>query len=95
MTPDAIIALTDFKFVCPICEQHLACVASQRGTQIQCPCCQQDIIIPPPLHLAGHLGTAWTPLLAQRLPEPLPTADPDASERSGLPSKEEADQWHQ
>lgn len=40
--------MSDFKFACPMCNQHIRCDTSYIGTQTKCPACQNAIIIPPP-----------------------------------------------
>lgn len=45
--------MSDFKFSCPHCEQHLQCDERLGGKQIQCPACKHLIVIPPsPAQLA-------------------------------------------
>jgi hypothetical protein len=39
--------MTEFKFPCPHCKQHIQCDASYVGSRINCPLCQQAIIVPP------------------------------------------------
>jgi hypothetical protein len=38
--------MSEFKFECPLCKQHLACDAQFAGRQIQCPGCDKLIRIP-------------------------------------------------
>lgn len=38
--------MSEFKFSCPHCEQHLQCDERLGGRQIQCPACQHLITIP-------------------------------------------------
>jgi DNA-directed RNA polymerase subunit M/transcription elongation factor TFIIS len=38
--------MSEFKFVCPICGQHMMCDASQAGTVLECPTCFQKITAP-------------------------------------------------
>jgi hypothetical protein len=38
--------MSDFKFSCPHCEQHLQCDERLGGRQIQCPACHHLIAIP-------------------------------------------------
>ncbi len=38
--------MTEFKFSCPQCGQHIHCDTSYSGTQINCPICQQAILVP-------------------------------------------------
>ena len=39
--------MSEFKFNCPHCDQHLKCDAEASGRQIQCPNCNHLIRIPP------------------------------------------------
>ena len=39
--------MSEFKFSCPHCQQHLQCDEQFSGRQIQCPACQVLIHIPP------------------------------------------------
>jgi hypothetical protein len=38
--------MAEFKFSCPQCGQHIQCDTSYSGTQINCPVCQQSIVVP-------------------------------------------------
>ena len=38
--------MSEFKFACPVCGQHMMCDASQGGTVMDCPTCFQKIIAP-------------------------------------------------
>jgi DNA-directed RNA polymerase subunit RPC12/RpoP len=69
-------AMSEFKFVCPVCGQHIKCDSSQGGSTIECPTCFQKIIAPqapatddPKFILTG------TKVGGER---PLPTGGPDA-----------------
>jgi len=39
--------MSDFKFSCPHCQQHLKCDEQFSGREIQCPSCQVMMWIPP------------------------------------------------
>jgi hypothetical protein len=39
--------MSEFKFSCPHCQQHLQCDAQFSGREIQCPGCHHLIRIPP------------------------------------------------
>jgi hypothetical protein len=39
--------MAEFKFFCPLCGQHIQCDTSYSETQINCPVCQQAILVPP------------------------------------------------
>jgi hypothetical protein len=38
--------MSEFKFACPVCGQHITADVSTGGTQIQCPTCFQKIVVP-------------------------------------------------
>src|SRR5262249_6546743 len=38
--------MSEFKFACPVCGQHITAESSSGGTEIQCPTCFQKIIVP-------------------------------------------------
>jgi hypothetical protein len=39
-------AMSEFKFACPVCGQHITAASKSSGTQLECPTCFQKIIIP-------------------------------------------------
>jgi hypothetical protein len=39
--------MSEFKFACPLCNQHLQCDERFSGREIQCPSCHHLIHIPP------------------------------------------------
>ena len=38
--------MAEFKFTCPQCKQHIQCDSGYVGSQINCPACQQAIVVP-------------------------------------------------
>lgn len=38
--------MSEFKYACPVCGQHIKCDSSQSGTVMECPTCFQKIIVP-------------------------------------------------
>jgi DNA-directed RNA polymerase subunit RPC12/RpoP len=38
--------MSEFKYACPVCGQHIKCDSSQAGTQMECPTCFQKIVVP-------------------------------------------------
>lgn len=38
--------MSEFKYACPVCGQHIKCDSSQSGTVMVCPTCYQKIIVP-------------------------------------------------
>jgi hypothetical protein len=39
-------AMSEFKFACPVCGQHMSCDSSHAGTVMECPTCFQKITVP-------------------------------------------------
>ncbi len=39
-------AMSEFKYACPVCGQHIKCDSSQAGTVMECPTCFQKITVP-------------------------------------------------
>ena len=56
--------MADFKFFCPQCGQQIQCDSGYVGTQINCPACQQAIIVP---QLSRALAAAQVPAKSQTL----------------------------
>ena len=40
--------MSEFKFACPVCSQHITSDSSASGTQIECPTCFQKLVVPQP-----------------------------------------------
>jgi DNA-directed RNA polymerase subunit RPC12/RpoP len=40
--------MSEFKYACPVCGQHIKCDTSEAGTTMECPTCFQRIIVPQP-----------------------------------------------
>jgi len=38
--------MSEFKYACPVCGQHIQCDSSQAGTVVDCPTCFQKITVP-------------------------------------------------
>lgn len=38
--------MSEFKYACPVCGQHIKCDSSQSGTTMECPTCFQKIVVP-------------------------------------------------
>jgi hypothetical protein len=72
-------AMSEFKFACPVCGQHITADASSSGGQIECPTCFQKIVVP---QAPGSVDTKFIlsasqvakprPLPAETLAAPLP-----------------------
>jgi len=42
--------MSEFKFACPMCGQHIKCDSDKSGGQVDCPTCFQKLIVPEPPH---------------------------------------------
>ena len=73
--------MSEFKFACPVCGQHITADASTSGGQIECPTCFQKIIVP---QAPSSAETKFI-LSASQVTKPRPigmdTAAPGASQR--------------
>lgn len=38
--------MSEFKFACPVCGQHIECASDKGGTQMECPTCYRNIVVP-------------------------------------------------
>ena len=38
--------MSDFKFACPVCGQHITCDSDSSGSQMECPTCFRKLVIP-------------------------------------------------
>lgn len=74
--------MTEFKFDCPECHQHIAGDTSYAGMQINCPHCQQGIVVPP----APAALTHPPPTVTMR-PRPVPPSQPAVSPQTRAPSR--------
>jgi hypothetical protein len=61
--------MSELKFACPVCGQHLTAVAADSGRQIDCPTCFQKLIVPEPRN--GDSKLVLTATLAERRKAPI------------------------
>ena len=73
-------AMSEFKFACPVCGQHLTADSSTSGGQIECPTCFQTIVVP---HAPEASDTKLI-LSATQVGKPRPTSEPTASQFAPL-----------
>jgi DNA-directed RNA polymerase subunit RPC12/RpoP len=67
--------MSEFKFACPVCGQHIKCEPDEAGTQLECPTCFQKVIVPQ----APSDGSKFVLTGSQRQARPMPLAGaPDA-----------------
>ena len=38
--------MSEFKFACPVCGQHITCDSRSSGTQLECPTCFRKLVVP-------------------------------------------------
>jgi hypothetical protein len=50
--------MAEFQFYCPQCNQHIQCDTGYAGKQINCPICQQAIVVPQPPRASGATSVA-------------------------------------
>jgi len=64
--------MSEIKFACPHCTQHLVCDASCAGQSINCPLCQRGLVVPQALALHEREASATPPLPADHaIPPPV------------------------
>ena len=76
--------MSEFKFACPVCGQHIKCGSEEGGTQLECPTCFQKVIVPQaPADGSKFVLTASQvpqarPMPQASVPAPVPTPVPPA-----------------
>jgi hypothetical protein len=79
--------MAEFKFSCPQCSQHIQCDTGYAGAQINCPTCNQSIVVPQPPRSAA--APPPPPLsIPTRHTAPAPVAA--SRQQVGLPAKQPA-----
>jgi len=82
--------MSEFKYACPVCGQHIKCDSTQAGTMMECPTCFQKIVVPQApasedqkfiLH-GTKVGTERPVPAAVANAEPLPPPAPGKSSRT-------------
>ena len=74
--------MSEFKFSCPHCDQHLQCTDRMSGKQIQCPACHHLIVIPasPQAQAQGNYapesGKTWVTFIPRSPDKPAAPAPP-------------------
>ena len=81
--------MTEIKFACPHCQQHIACDEGYCGYQIQCPACAGGLIVP---RLAAF-GFGATANLSLALPIATPVPRHAAGALSGIPAAWSEKEW--
>jgi len=79
--------MSDIKFSCPVCAQHISCTAEWAGMQVKCPACEKEIVIPdllarpvaPPVPVAAgplKVSVVAPPSVSHAAPPPPPPPAP-------------------
>lgn len=63
--------MSEFKFACPVCGQHITCDSGSSGTQMDCPTCFRKLVVPQ-APATGSNSFVLTAAEAQTRPVPLP-----------------------
>jgi hypothetical protein len=59
--------MSEFKFACPVCGQHITCDPASSGTQMDCPTCFRKLVVPQ-AKAAGSSNLVLTAALVQSRP---------------------------
>lgn len=59
--------MSEFKFACPVCGQHITCDSACSGTQMDCPTCFRKLVVPQ-AKSAGSTNLVLTAALVQSRP---------------------------
>jgi len=82
--------MSEFKFACPICGQHITADSKDTGSQIPCPTCFRKIIVPPaPAAVDPKFVLSASEANKPRPPQTNPTplgGIPRASSRTAVPT---------
>lgn len=72
--------MSDLKFACPNCQQHIQCEAGYAGLEIACPACHSKMVVPQPVGAAAPaLAQAPGLRVSASAPPPPPPAPMDAA----------------
>jgi DNA-directed RNA polymerase subunit RPC12/RpoP len=77
--------MSEFRFLCPVCGQHIATDSSASGSQIECPTCFQKIIVPQaPRADSKYILSATQYIKPQSVLPPPSPAIPGVSTKKGF-----------
>ncbi len=79
--------MSEFKYACPVCGQHIKCDSSQSGTVMECPTCFQKITAPRAPAEGSHKFILSGKKVGARPPAPVPSGaeSPAPPARPGFP----------
>jgi hypothetical protein len=81
--------MSEFKFACPVCGQHITADSSTSGGHLKCPTCFQQIIIPQ----APAAGDSKFILSATQVGKPRPTGPDVSAQPDALGRPRAANSW--
>jgi len=58
--------MSEFKFACPVCGQHITCDSATSGTQMECPTCFRKLVVPHPPTAASSQLVLTAALVSDR-----------------------------
>lgn len=82
--------MSEFKFACPVCGQHIVCESDKTGMRMECPNCFREIVVPqPPASEETKFVLTTSEVRAERPveyigPPPLPEAKKPPAWRDAL-----------
>ena len=82
--------MSEIKFACPFCEQHIACDADYAGLSIECPSCGNTMVVP---RLSAADPAHPSMVVVASTPAPAPR--PDTSTKVPTLQAWTEDQWTQ
>src|SRR5436190_24338240 len=72
--------MSEFKFACPVCGQHITSDSSASGTHLECPTCFQKVVVPQ----APSSGDSKFIISASQVSKPRPLSNGAAAEGSDI-----------
>ena len=67
--------MSEFKYACPVCGQHIKCDSSQAGSVMDCPTCFQKIVVPqPPANADPKFILTGSKFVEKKIPDTLAKA---------------------
>src|SRR6266496_2986962 len=72
--PCRLRSMSELKFACPVCGQHITCDARTSGSQMECPTCFRKLLVPQP-PAAGSPNLVLTASEVTNRPSPTGAAE--------------------
>jgi hypothetical protein len=74
--------MSEIKFACPSCQQHIQCGPEYAGMEIPCPVCQAPMAVPSPV--GAVVAAAPAPVLQRAVAPPPPPPAPEETAPAGV-----------